>query len=80
LAAFSKYSPKRYMGQMFGLWFLASAIGGVLAGLLGGDAMSEGLLSIEPIFAFMIQYYLIIAVILIALSFVIKAEDVQKAE
>ena len=80
LAAFSKYSPKRYMGQMFGLWFLASAIGGVLAGLLGGDAMSEGLLSIEPIFAFMIQYYLIIAVILIALSFVIKAEDIQKAE
>ena len=29
LSAFSKYSPKRYMGQMFGLWFLASAIGGV---------------------------------------------------
>mgnify|MGYP003309869025 CR=1 FL=1 len=60
LAAFSKYSPKRYMGQMFGLWFLASAIGGVLAGLLGGDAMSDGLSSIQPIFAFMIQYYLII--------------------
>ena len=80
LAAFSKYSPKRYMGQMFGLWFLASAIGGVLAGLLGGDAMSDGLLSIEPIFAFMIQYYLIIAVILIVLSFVIKAEDANKAE
>ena len=33
LSAFSKYSPKKYMGQMFGLWFLASAIGGVLAGL-----------------------------------------------
>jgi|TARA_B110000263_G_scaffold247925_1_gene261744 POT family proton-dependent oligopeptide transporter len=80
LAAFSKYSPKRYMGQMFGLWFLASAIGGVLAGLLGGDAMSDGLLSIEPIFAFMIKYYLVIAVILIALSFIIKAKDVKKAE
>ncbi len=75
LSAFSKYSPKRYMGQMFGLWFLASAIGGVLAGLLGGDAMSDGLLSIEPIFAFMIKYYLVIAVILIALSFIIKAKD-----
>ena len=77
LAAFSKYSPKRYMGQMFGLWFLASAIGGVLAGLLGGDAMSEGLESISPIFNFMIQYYLIIAVILVVLSFVIKAKDVN---
>ena len=80
LAAFSKYSPKRYMGQMFGLWFLASAIGGVLAGLLGGDAMSDGLSSIQPIFAFMIQYYLIIAVILVALSFVIKAKDVNQEE
>jgi POT family proton-dependent oligopeptide transporter len=80
LAAFSKYSPKRYMGQMFGLWFLASAIGGVLAGLLGGDAMSEGLESISPIFNFMIQYYLIIAVILVVLSFVIKAKDVNQEE
>ena len=34
LSAFSRYSPKRYVGQMFGLWFLASAIGGVLAGVL----------------------------------------------
>jgi dipeptide/tripeptide permease len=65
---------------MFGLWFLASAIGGVLAGLLGGDAMSDGLSSIQPIFAFMIQYYLIIAVILVALSFVIKAKDVNQEE
>ena len=43
------------MGQMFGLWFLASAIGGVLAGLLGGDATADGLDSVQPIFTFMIQ-------------------------
>ena len=43
LSAFSRYGPKRYMGQMFGLWFLASAIGGVLAGLLGGEALDGGL-------------------------------------
>ena len=76
LSAFSRYGPKRYMGQMFGLWFLASAIGGVLAGLLGGEALVGGLETISPVFEFMIQYYLIIAVALIALSFVIKtAED-----
>ena len=72
LSAFSRYGPKRYMGQMFGLWFLASAIGGVLAGLLGGEALDGGLETISPIFEFMIQYYLIIAVALIVLSFVIK--------
>ena len=72
LSAFSRYGPKRYMGQMFGLWFLASAIGGVLAGLLGGEALDGGLDTISPVFEFMIQYYLVIAVALIALSFVIK--------
>ena len=72
LSAFSRYGPKRYMGQMFGLWFLASAIGGVLAGLLGGEALDGGLETISPIFEFMIQYYLIIALALIVLSFVIK--------
>ena len=77
LSAFSKYSPKRYMGQMFGLWFLASAIGGVLAGLLGGDATVDGLTSIEPIFTFMIQYYSVIAVILICLAFVFKSKGAK---
>ena len=72
LSAFSRYGPKRYMGQMFGLWFLASAIGGVLAGLLGGEALDGGLETISPVFEFMIKYYLVIAVALIALSFVIK--------
>ncbi|GIS02888.1 MAG: hypothetical protein CM15mP104_1090 [Gammaproteobacteria bacterium] len=44
---------------MFGLWFTASAIGGVLAGLLG-EATNKGLESMSPIFSFMITYYLVI--------------------
>ena len=35
--------------------------GGVLAGLLGGEAMDEGLASMSPVFTFMIEYYLAIA-------------------
>jgi len=77
LAAFSRYSPKRYLGQMFGLWFLASAIGGVLAGLLGGDALDAGLESISPVFNFMIKYYLAIALILIVLSRFTKGEALK---
>ena len=71
LSAFSRYAPKKYTGQMFGLWFMASAIGGVLAGLLGGEASGEGLESMTPIFSFMIKYYLAIAVVLAALAFVL---------
>tara|TARA_B100000674_G_C37884106_1_gene935791 strand:- start:664 stop:1569 length:906 start_codon:yes stop_codon:yes gene_type:complete len=68
LSAFSKYAPKKYIGQMFGLWFLASAIGGVLSGLLGGDALVDGLESISPVFEFMIEYYVLLGIILIAVG------------
>ena len=68
LSAFSTYAPKKYVGQMFGLWFLASAIGGVLSGLLGGDALVDGLESISPVFEFMINYYLVIGLVLVAVA------------
>ena len=55
---------------MFGLWFLASSIGGVLAGLLGGEALGEGLESISPVFEFMIQYYIVIGVALVLVAVV----------
>ena len=71
LSAFSRYSPKKYVGQMFGLWFLASAIGGVLAGLLGGEALDTGLSSMSPVFTFMIKYYLGIAAVMVVLAFII---------
>jgi len=80
LSAFAKYAPKKYVGQMFGLWFLASAIGGVLSGLLGGDALVDGLESISPVFEFMIQYYVVIGLVLVAvavLGIARTAENVQ---
>ena len=72
LSAFSKYSPKRYLGQMMGIWFLASSLGGVLAGLLGGEATESGLESMSPVFTELVYYCLAIAAALIALSFFIK--------
>ena len=61
---------------MFGLWFLASAIGGVLAGLLGGEATDGGLQSMSPIFSYMIQYYFGIAIVLVVLAYFFR----QKAD
>jgi hypothetical protein len=60
---------------MFGLWFLASAIGGVLAGLLGGEATDGGLQSMSPIFSYMIQYYLVIAAILLVLTYFFRGDE-----
>ena len=82
LSAFSQYAPKKYIGQMFGLWFLASAIGGVLAGLLGGEALDSGLESISPVFEFMIQYYVVIGLALkaVAVFGIAKSAEIAKAK
>ena len=57
---------------MMGIWFLASSLGGVLAGLLGGEATESGLESMSPVFTELVYYCLAIAGVLIALSFFIK--------
>ena len=36
LSNITKIAPKRYVGQMLGTWFLGSAVGNALAGLIGG--------------------------------------------
>ena len=50
LAAISSLSPKRYVGQMMGIWFLASSLGAIIAGLLSGQATHEGLSSMPSLF------------------------------
>ncbi len=36
LSGVTKLSPKRFVGQMMGIWFMASALGNLLAGLVAG--------------------------------------------
>ena len=50
LSAISKLSPKRFVGQMMGIWFLASALGAIIAGLLSGQATIEGLNTMPALF------------------------------
>ena len=40
LSNVTKLSPKRYVGQMMGTWFLGAAVGNALAGLIGGHVGS----------------------------------------
>ena len=50
LAAISSLSPKRFIGQMMGVWFLASSLGAILAGLISGQATNDGLFSMPDLF------------------------------
>lgn len=37
LSSMTKLSPKRYVGQMMGIWFMAAALGNLVGGLIGGQ-------------------------------------------
>ena len=37
LSYFTKLAPKRFIGQMMGMWFLAFSLGNLVAGLIAGE-------------------------------------------
>ncbi len=43
LSATTKLAPKRYVGQMMGIWFLGAALGNVVAGLIAGEFDAENI-------------------------------------
>jgi POT family proton-dependent oligopeptide transporter len=43
LSAVTKLAPPRLVGQMMGIWFLATSLGNLLAGLLAGGVSGENL-------------------------------------
>ncbi len=50
LSAVTKLSPPRLSGQMMGVWFLATALGNLLAGLLGGHLATESTVAMPGAF------------------------------
>ncbi len=43
LSATTKLAPRRYVGQMMGIWFLGTAMGNLVAGLIAGGFHSEAI-------------------------------------
>lgn len=43
LSSMTKLAPRRYVGQMMGVWFMASAVGNLIGGLVGGNIDPEKL-------------------------------------
>lgn len=43
LSSVTKLAPRRLVGQMMGIWFLATSLGNLLAGLLAGEFKSDDL-------------------------------------
>jgi POT family proton-dependent oligopeptide transporter len=50
LSTMTKLSPRKYVGQMMGIWFLATSVGNLIAGLVGGSVDPEKLEQIPILF------------------------------
>ncbi len=50
LSSMTKLSPRRYVGQMMGIWFLATSLGDLIAGLVGGHVNPEQLEQMPQLF------------------------------
>jgi POT family proton-dependent oligopeptide transporter len=51
LSSMTKLSPRRYVGQMMGIWFLASALGNLIGGRVGGHVDPEKLDQMPQLFS-----------------------------
>ena len=50
LSSMTKLAPRKYVGQMMGVWFMAAALGNLIAGLVGGHVDPENLQQMPELF------------------------------
>lgn len=50
LSSMTKLSPRRFVGQMMGVWFMATALGNLIAGLVGGHVDPNTLTEMPQLF------------------------------
>jgi len=72
LSTMTKLSPRKYVGQMMGIWFLATSVGNLIAGLVGGSVDPEKLEQTPKLFIGTTVALIAAAILLAILSPFIK--------
>jgi len=72
LSSMTKLSPRKYVGQMMGIWFLASSVGTLIGGLVGGHVDPENLSQMPRLFTVTTLSLVVAAVVLALLSIPIR--------
>jgi POT family proton-dependent oligopeptide transporter len=80
LSSMTKLSPRTYVGQMMGIWFLATSVGNLIAGLVGGDVDPENLEQMPRLFTTTTLSLLAAAVLLGLLVVPIRRMMASRAE
>jgi len=72
LSSMTKLSPTRFVGQMMGLWFVATALGNLIAGTFAGNFDPSNVAEMPNLFWVFVKLPIGVALIFIALSPVAK--------
>lgn len=72
LSSMTKLSPRRYVSQMMGIWFLASALGNLIGGRVGGHVDPEKLDQMPQLFTTTTISLMVAAAVCALLIFPIK--------
>ena len=72
LSSVTKLAPQRLVGQMMGLWFLATSLGNLIAGLAAGRLTSEDPAQMPKLFLVMVGAATLVGLVLLCLTKPIK--------
>jgi POT family proton-dependent oligopeptide transporter len=72
LSSMTKLSPRKYVGQMMGIWFTASALGNLIGGLVGGHVDPNKLGDMPVLFTRTTIYLFVAAAVLALLAIPIR--------
>jgi proton-dependent oligopeptide transporter, POT family len=72
LSATTKLAPKRYLGQMMGIWFVATSLGNLIAGLLAGGVDPKSPNDMAPLFMSVFIFAAVVGALFLVFSPIIK--------
>lgn len=72
LSYFTKLTPKRFVGQMMGMWFLAMSLGNLLAGLVAGTFEATNVAAMPGQYMNIVYYSVGLGAVLLVLSRPVK--------
>jgi POT family proton-dependent oligopeptide transporter len=72
LSYFTKLTPKRFVGQMMGMWFLAMSLGNLVAGLIAGEFDADHVAAMPGQYMHIVYFSVGLGAVLLALSRPVK--------